>query len=104
MSMRHFIDRVSSQVVVGRGHRRSPGACAQPQETARGPAPPPGRRSRTARFDKPRDWGTALGPSGCALLMWRYDSEAMEWPENGDAMRDVLAALAEVPRRACGRA
>jgi hypothetical protein len=51
-----------------------------------------------------RDWGKALGPSGCALLMWRYDSEAMERPENVDAMRDVLAALAEVPRRACGRA
>jgi hypothetical protein len=50
-----------------------------------------------------RDWGEALGPAGCALLMWRYDSVAMGRADNQQAMRDVAATLAEAPRRACVR-
>jgi hypothetical protein len=50
-----------------------------------------------------RDWGTALGPAGCAMLMWRHDSVAMGRADNQQAMRDVAAALAKVPRRGCGR-
>jgi hypothetical protein len=50
-----------------------------------------------------RDWGKALGPAGCAMLMWRYDSLAMGRPDNQQAMRDVAAALAKVPQRGCVR-
>jgi hypothetical protein len=50
-----------------------------------------------------RDWGKALGPAGCALLMWRYDSLAMGRPDNQQAMRDVAAVLAKVPQRGCTR-
>lgn len=51
-----------------------------------------------------RDWGKTLGPAGCAMLMWRYDSVAMGRTDNQQAMRDVAAALAEVSRRPCVRA
>jgi hypothetical protein len=50
-----------------------------------------------------RDWGQALGPAGCAMLMWRYDSLAMGREDNVQAMRDVAAALAKAPRRECTR-
>ncbi len=50
-----------------------------------------------------RDWGTTLGPAGCAMLMWRYDSAAMGREDNQRAMRDVAAALATAPRRGCTR-
>ncbi len=50
-----------------------------------------------------RDWGKALGPSGCALMMWRYDSTAMARPDNVQAMKDVGAALATAPGRRCAR-
>ena len=50
-----------------------------------------------------RDWGKALGPAGCAMLMWRYEDKAMGLPDNQQAMRDVAAALAKAPRRACTR-
>ena len=50
-----------------------------------------------------RDWGKALGPAGCAMMMWRYDSLAMARPDNQQGMRDVAAALAKVPQRGCTR-
>lgn len=50
-----------------------------------------------------RNWGKALGPAGCAMLMWRYEDKAMGLPDNQQAMRDVAAALAKAPRRACTR-
>jgi hypothetical protein len=50
-----------------------------------------------------RDWGKALGPAGCAMLMWRYDSLAMGRPDNQQAMQDVATALAKVPQRGCTR-
>jgi hypothetical protein len=50
-----------------------------------------------------RDWGKLLGPSGCALMMWRYDQTAMDRPDNQKAMADVAAALAKAPRRPCTR-
>jgi len=51
-----------------------------------------------------RTFGQTLGPSGCAMLMWRYDSLALARNDNQQAMRDVAAALATAPRRACTRA
>jgi hypothetical protein len=50
-----------------------------------------------------RDWGKALGPSGCAMLMWRYDADAMARTDNVQAMRDVAAALAKARGRKCTR-
>jgi len=50
-----------------------------------------------------RDWGKALGPHGCALLMWRYDADAMEREDNQEAMRDVAATLAKAPNPGCAR-
>jgi len=50
-----------------------------------------------------RDWGKLIGPSGCALMMWRYDETAMARPDNQQAMADVAAALAKVPARPCTR-
>jgi hypothetical protein len=50
-----------------------------------------------------RDWGKALGPAGCAMLMWRYDDLAMGRVDNQLAMRDVAATLAAVPGRGCTR-
>jgi hypothetical protein len=48
-----------------------------------------------------RDRGKALGPAGCAMLMWRYDTAAMGRVDNQPAMRDVAAALTTAPRRGC---
>jgi hypothetical protein len=48
-----------------------------------------------------RDWGTLLGPAGCALLSWRYDSDFMAKPENQAALSEVALALAPLPRRPC---
>lgn len=50
-----------------------------------------------------REWGTALGAAGCAMLMWRYDSTAMGRADNVVAMREVAGVLAGVPRRGCAR-
>jgi hypothetical protein len=50
-----------------------------------------------------RDWGRALGPSGCFLLMWRYDDAFMSKSANRDAFRSVASTLASQPRRSCRR-
>jgi hypothetical protein len=50
-----------------------------------------------------REWGEALGPAGCAMFMWRYDSVAMGRADNQQAMREVAARLARAPRWACVR-
>jgi hypothetical protein len=50
-----------------------------------------------------RDWGKALGPAGCAMMMWRHDSVAMGREDNVRAMREVAAALAGLARRGCVR-
>jgi len=50
-----------------------------------------------------REWGTLLGPAGCALMMWRYDPVAMARADNQQAMGDLAAKLGTVPRRGCVR-
>jgi hypothetical protein len=50
-----------------------------------------------------RDWGRALGPAGCFLLMWRYDGAFMSKSANRDAFRSVASTLASQPRRSCRR-
>jgi hypothetical protein len=48
-----------------------------------------------------RDFGRALGPSGCVLTMWTYDANYFGRSDNQQAFRDVGATLATVPRKAC---
>jgi len=50
-----------------------------------------------------RDWGLALGPSGCALLMWRHDATFVSKPDNMQAFNDVAARLATSPAKSCRR-
>jgi hypothetical protein len=50
-----------------------------------------------------RDFGRALGPSGCAMLMWMYDKTFMSNASNIQAFKDVAATLATVPGRSCRR-
>lgn len=50
-----------------------------------------------------RDWGIALGPAGCGLLMWRYDATFMSKSENQLSFRDVAARMAATPGKTCSR-
>ena len=50
-----------------------------------------------------RDYGLALGPSGCALLMWRYDATFMALAENQAAFQDVAGRMASLPAKSCKR-
>jgi hypothetical protein len=50
-----------------------------------------------------RDYGLALGPAGCALLMWQYDSAFMADPGNLQVFKDLAGRLASLPRKSCRR-
>jgi hypothetical protein len=50
-----------------------------------------------------RDYGRALGPAGCAMLMWKYDSDFMANANNQQSFKDVAGLLATLPRKPCGR-
>ena len=50
-----------------------------------------------------RDFGRALGPSGCAMFMWMYNGTFMSNSANIQAFKDVAATLATVPGRSCAR-
>lgn len=66
-----------------------------------------GKGTRTSHCrmtaEQVRTWGRAIGPSGCALLMWRYDAAFMSQAANQSAFRDVATLLASKPRRSCRR-
>jgi hypothetical protein len=53
--------------------------------------------------DQVRTWGRAIGPYGCAMLMWMYDDAFMSNTANQGAFRDVASLLASKPRRSCQR-
>jgi hypothetical protein len=53
--------------------------------------------------DQVRTWGRAVGPYGCAMLMWQYDDAFMAKSANQYAFRDVGSLLASKPRRTCRR-
>jgi hypothetical protein len=53
--------------------------------------------------DQVRKFGLALGPAGCAMFMWKFDSAFMSKSANIRAMEDVAAKLAESPLRSCKR-
>lgn len=50
-----------------------------------------------------RDYGLVLGPAGCGMLMWRYNSSFMSDPANQQAFKDVASRLATLPAKACRR-
>jgi hypothetical protein len=64
-----------------------------------------GTRSRKCRMtaDQVSQYGKAVGPSGCAMLMWRYDDAFMSKSANVDAFRSVASLLATKAQRACRR-
>jgi hypothetical protein len=53
--------------------------------------------------DQVRTYGRTIGPSGCALLMWRYDDAFMSKSANKAAFKDVASLLNSKPRRSCRR-
>jgi hypothetical protein len=53
--------------------------------------------------DQVRIYGQAIGPSGCAMLMWRYDAAFMSKAANQSAFRDVASLLSSRPSRSCRR-
>jgi hypothetical protein len=50
-----------------------------------------------------RDWGLALGPSGCGLFMWRYDDAYATNYDNQRSFKDIAATMAAAPAKACRR-
>jgi hypothetical protein len=64
-----------------------------------------GTRSPNCRMtaDQVKNWGRALGPSGCFMIMWRYDDAFMSKSANQDAFRSVASLLSTKPRRSCRR-
>jgi hypothetical protein len=53
--------------------------------------------------DQVRTYGRAIGPYGCAMLMWRYDDAFMSKSANKSAFQDVASLLNSKPRRSCLR-
>ncbi len=68
---------------------------------------PGGKGTRTTycrmTSDQVRTYGRAVGPSGCVLLMWRYDDAFMAKTANQAAFRDVASLLSSRPRPSCRR-
>jgi hypothetical protein len=50
-----------------------------------------------------RDFGRALAPYGCFLMMWEFDGTFMSDPANQDAFRELASLVATLPRRSCAR-
>jgi hypothetical protein len=50
-----------------------------------------------------RDWGLALAPYGCGLLMWKYNTDFFARSENQQAFNDIAADLARRSAKSCRR-
>ena len=50
-----------------------------------------------------REWSKALGPAGCAMIMWRYDDAFMSKAANKSAFQAAAAALTKAQGRSCRR-
>jgi PKD repeat protein len=50
-----------------------------------------------------RDWGRILGPAGCGLLMWQYQTAFMSVASNVTAFADVATSLATHPQKSWRR-
>jgi hypothetical protein len=53
--------------------------------------------------DQIREFGLALGPAGCGMLMWRYNSDFVLDPRNQLAFKAVASHLATLPAKSCRR-
>jgi len=50
-----------------------------------------------------KDYGSALGPAGCAMAMWRYDADFMASAENRAAFQYLAGLLGTLPAKSCRR-
>jgi len=50
-----------------------------------------------------REFGLTLGPAGCGMLMWRYNSDFVLDPKNQLAFQAIASHLATLPAKACRR-
>jgi hypothetical protein len=48
-------------------------------------------------------YGLALGPAGCAFVLWKYDAGYMGRADNVQAFKAVADSLAKVPAKTCRR-
>jgi hypothetical protein len=87
--------------ILGGGNRDTDGTwnCTGAGQGGKGPYAPLCRMTAT----QVRDRGLLLGPTGCALMMWKYDDAFWSRSDNQQAFRDVAAKLASTPKRACRR-
>jgi hypothetical protein len=53
--------------------------------------------------DQIREFGKALTPYGCYMMLWRYDAAYMSDPANQEAFKELAALAASTPRRSCKR-
>ena len=53
--------------------------------------------------DQVRTYGRAVGPSGCAMMMWRYDAAYMANSDNQLAFTDIATLAASKPKPTCKR-
>jgi hypothetical protein len=98
---RDGVKTVFSLNILGGGKQDRDGSwgCTGAGQAGRGPYSPTCRMTS----DQVRDWGRALGPSGCALAMWTYDGAFISKSANQQAFRDVASTLASKPRPSCRR-
>jgi hypothetical protein len=50
-----------------------------------------------------RRYGAVLGPAGCALVMWQYNSEYMANVDNRESFKYLADMLAGLPAKTCSR-
>jgi hypothetical protein len=50
-----------------------------------------------------RDYGRAIGPSGCSLLLWKYDYKFLSVSANLTAIKDLASTMSSIARRSCKR-
>jgi hypothetical protein len=64
-----------------------------------------GTRTNNCRMtaQQVRNWGSILGPAGCGLLMWKYDSTFMANPDNRSAFQYLADLLASTAGKPCTR-
>ena len=53
--------------------------------------------------DQLRNWGKALTPYGCVMLLWTFDKSYMNKLANQDAFKEIATLAASKPRRSCKR-
>jgi hypothetical protein len=83
----------------GRQDRDGTWDCTGPDQGGRGTRSPNCRMTP----DQVRDWGQALAPYACFMMVWRYDEAYMSQSANQEAFEDLAAIVASAPPRSCQR-